>query len=111
MTHVKTSPYYPQSNGKIERWFKTLKGECIRVTTPLTLEDARRLVAEFVTDYNTVRLHSAIAYITPADNLAGRTEAIWAARRQKLAQADARRRDKAEAKEKEFAQSRSAELH
>src|SRR5438309_6604192 len=30
MTHVKTSPYYPQSNGKIERWFKTLKGECIR---------------------------------------------------------------------------------
>src|SRR3954454_24348610 len=46
MTHVKTSPYYPQSNGKIERWFKTLNGECIRVATPLTLEDARRLVAE-----------------------------------------------------------------
>ena len=48
MTHVRTSPYYPQSNGKIERWFKTLKGECIRVTTPLSLEDARRMVAEFV---------------------------------------------------------------
>ena len=57
MTHVKTSPYYPQSNGKIERWFKTLKGGCIRVKTPLSLEDARRLVAEFVTYYNTVRLH------------------------------------------------------
>jgi len=28
MTHVRTSPYYPQSNGKIERWHKTLKGEC-----------------------------------------------------------------------------------
>jgi putative transposase len=109
MTHVKTSPYYPQSNGKIERWFKTLKGECIRVATPLTLEDARRLVAEFVTYYNTVRLHSAIAYITPADKLAGRAEAIWAARREKLAQADARRR--AKTKEKEFAQSRSPELH
>jgi putative transposase len=25
MTHVRTSPYYPQSNGKIERWHKTLK--------------------------------------------------------------------------------------
>ena len=44
MTHVKTSPYYPQSNGKIERWHKSLKGECIRPGTPLSLEDARRLV-------------------------------------------------------------------
>ena len=45
MTHVRTSPYYPQSNGKIERWHKSLKGECIRPGTPLSLEDARRLVA------------------------------------------------------------------
>ena len=103
MTHVRTSPYYPQSNGKMERWFKTLKGECIRVKTPLSLEDARRLVAEFVNHYNTVRLHSAIAYVTPADKLAGRAEAIWAARKQKLATANARRR--AKAKEKEFARS------
>jgi hypothetical protein len=73
------------------------------------LEDARRLVAEFVTYYNTVRLHSAIAYITPADKLAGRSEAIWAARREKLAQADARRR--AKAREKAFAPSPSPELH
>jgi len=29
MTHVRTSPYYPQSNGKIERWHKSLKSECI----------------------------------------------------------------------------------
>ncbi len=35
MTHVRTSPYYPQSNGKIERWHKSLKGECIRPGTPL----------------------------------------------------------------------------
>jgi putative transposase len=109
MTHVKTSPYYPQSNGKIERWFKTLKGECIRVATPLTVEDVQRLVAEFVNHYNTVRLHSAIAYITPADKLAGRAETIWAARRQKLAQAEARRRTQAQ--EKTFAPVPSPELH
>ena len=30
MTHVRTSLFYPQSNGKIERWHKSLKGECIR---------------------------------------------------------------------------------
>src|SRR5690348_2986994 len=96
MSHVKTSPYYPQSNGKMERWFKTLKGECIRVKTPLSLDDARRLVAEFVAHYNTVRLHSAIGYVTPADKLAGRAEHIWAARRRKLAAASARRRAQAD---------------
>ena len=93
--------YYPQSNRKLERWFKTLKGECIRVKTPLSLKDARRLVAEFVSYYNNVRLHSAIAYITPSDKLAGRAEAIWVARRQKLAAANAKRR--AKTKDKAFA--------
>jgi transposase InsO family protein len=92
MTHVRTSPYYPQSNGKMERWFKTLKAECIRVQTPLSLEDARRLVAEFAAYYNTVRLHSAIGYVTPADKLAGRAEAIWTERKRKLTVAAARRR-------------------
>jgi putative transposase len=95
MTHVRTSPYYPQSNGKMERWYKTLKGGCIRVKTPLSLADARRLVTEFVEYYNRVRLHSAIAYITPMDKLAGRAEAIWTARKQKLAKAAATRRAKA----------------
>ena len=71
MTHVRTSPYYPQSNGKLERWHETLKGECIRPGHAARLEDARRLVARFVEHYNTVRLHSAIGYVTPADKLAG----------------------------------------
>ncbi len=75
----------------------------------LSLEDARRLVAEFVTYYNTVRLHSAIGYVTPADKLAGRAEAIWAARKEKLATAGARRRAKAE--EKEIARPQSSEVH
>src|SRR5438309_12103016 len=44
LTHVRTSPFYPQSNGKIERWHKSLKQECIRPLTPLTLDDACRLI-------------------------------------------------------------------
>ena len=109
MTHVRTSFYYPQSNGKMERWYKTLKTGCIRLTTPLSLEDARRLVVAFVTYYNTVRLHSAIAYIAPADKLAGRAEAIWSARRQKLAAADARRR--AKTKDSEVDQAQCCDVH
>lgn len=92
MTHVKTSPYYPQSNGKIERWHKSLKTECIRPKTPLSLEDARRVVDEFVVDYNTVRLHSAIGYVTPQDMLEGRQAAIHIERDKKLEAAREQRR-------------------
>jgi len=84
MTHVRTSPYYPQSNGKLERYHRTIKADGIRPNTPLSLDDARRIVSKFVTRYNTARLHSAIGYITPADKLAGRAEAILAARQAKL---------------------------
>ena len=87
MTHVRTSPYYPQSNGKIERWHKSLKGECIRPGTPLTPEDARRLIQQYVDHYNTVRLHSAIGFVTPAEMLAGRQKEIHAARDRKLEEA------------------------
>lgn len=84
MTHVRTSPYYPQSNGKIERWHKTLKGDAIRPGQPDSLKKARSLVARFTEHYNTVRLHSAIGYVTPADFMAGRSAEIWAARDAKL---------------------------
>jgi putative transposase len=92
MTHVKTSPYYPQSNGKIERWHKTLKGDCIRVKVPLSLDDARRIVTDYVVHYNTTRLHSAIGYITPHDKLQGRDKEIHAERDRKLAEARERRK-------------------
>jgi len=91
MTHVRTSPYYPQSNGKKERWFGTLKRECIRPQTPLSLSEARRLVARFVEHYNTVRLHSAIGYVTPADKLLGLEAVIHTQRDDKLEEARGRR--------------------
>lgn len=91
MTHVRTSPYYPQSNGKIERWHQTIKQDCIRPHVPLSLEEARRLVERFVDDYNHRRLHSAIGYVTPADKLAGREQTIFDERDRKLAEARERR--------------------
>ena len=92
MTHVRTSPYYPQSNGKMERWYQTCKGTTLRLTPPDSPERARRMVGGFVQHYNHERLHSAIGFITPADYLAGRAEAIQGARQQKLVAARARRR-------------------
>jgi transposase InsO family protein len=63
---------YPHSNGKIERLHKSLKEECIRPGTPLSLDDARRLVSGYGDRYNNVRLNSATGYITPRDILAER---------------------------------------
>ena len=58
--------------------------ECIRPLTPLTAEDTRRLIQSYVDRYNTVRLHSAIGYVTPEAMLNGQQAAIHAARDQKL---------------------------
>ena len=91
MDHVRTSPYYPQSNGKLERWHKSLKSECIRPKTPLNLDEARRLVSTYVDHYNQHRLHSAIGYIAPADKLAGRAPEILENRERKLSKARAQR--------------------
>ncbi len=87
MTHVRTSPFYPQSNGKIERYHRTVKSRCIRPATPLSIDDARRAVDRFVTHDNTTRLHSAIGYVTPLDMLEGRQKSILEARDRKLEEA------------------------
>lgn len=93
MTHVRTSPYYPQSNGKIERWHKSLKTEAVRVNAPGSFDEAKRVVGKFVEHYNGARLHSAIGYITPNDFLAGRQQEILATRDARLEAARERRRE------------------
>jgi transposase InsO family protein len=91
LSHVRTSPYYPQSNGKLERFHGILKQECIRPSCPATIEEAERRVREFVEHYNNVRLNSAIGYITPADKLAGLDGVIADERDRKLEEARKRR--------------------
>jgi len=97
MSHVKISPYYPQSNGKIERWHKTLKHDALRPAQPRTLEEARTVTAHFIEHYNHVRLHSAIGYIAPLDFMAGRAPHIWSERDRKLEAARERRRQRRKA--------------
>ena len=93
MTHVRTAPYYPQSNGKLERWNKSIKSECIRPGVPLSLDDAERLITQYVHVYNEQRLHSSIGYITPKDMLEGRQKQIHAERDRKLEQARKQREE------------------
>ena len=72
LSHVMTSPYYPQSNGKLERFHYSIKAECIRKKVSFDLEQAKRVVSEYTRYYNHERLHSAIGYITPIDMLNGK---------------------------------------
>jgi putative transposase len=100
LSHVRTAPFYPQSNGKIERFHKTLKQDAIRPAAPQSRQEAERVVTAFVEHYNAVRLHSAIGYVTPADFLAGRHKEILAERDRKLALArDQRARRRAQARQ------------
>ena len=93
MRHVRTSRCYPQSNGKLERWYSSLKQECIRPKTPLSLEDARGTVSDFVFHYNNVRLHSTLGYVAPVKKLLNLDKQIFAERDRKLSEARERRRE------------------
>ena len=87
MTHVMTSPYYPQSNGKIERWHRTIKEKCIRPKQPKTIEEAKEIVTNWILHYNDVRLHSAIGYVSPTDMMEGKASEIHKLRDEKFEKA------------------------
>jgi putative transposase len=91
VTHVRTSPYYPQSNGKLERWHGSLKRECVRPSAASSFGEAEHRISLYVDHYNNVRLHSALGYVTPADKLISLEKEIYAERDRKLAEARERR--------------------
>ena len=91
-SHVRTSLYYPQSNGKLERFHKSIKSECIRKEPILSIEDARKVIERYINVYNSQRLHSAIGWITPLDKLRGRELEIFEQRDKKLETAREKRK-------------------
>lgn len=92
LQHVRTSIAYPQSNGKIERYHRTLSEECLRQKSFLDLADARRQIARFVERYNTERLHSSLFYLTPQEVFNGQMQERLCEREQKLQRAAQLRR-------------------
>lgn len=87
LQHVKTSIAYPQANGKIEIFHKTINNECLKTTSLIDLDDARKQIAAFIKKYNSQRLHSSLFYLTPEDFLFGRVDEKLKQRNAKLEQA------------------------
>ena len=101
-THVMTSAYYPQSNGKIERFHQSFKNECYRKKVPLDKEQAMKIIAEYVRYYNEERLHSALNYITPKDKMNGRDKEILKLRDERLKNARIQRLERNQNQVKEI---------
>lgn len=90
-THVKTSINYPKANGKIERFHRTIGEECLRIKSPVTVDDFRIYIEDYINFYNTKRLHASINYLTPEDYLLGRKQERLVERELKLENAEVKR--------------------
>lgn len=84
LKHIRTSVRHPQSNGKLERFHKSIKTEKIRVSSFLNAKDAREQVSDYIRYYNEQRLHSAIYYLTPKEVFEGKMGKRLAERKEKL---------------------------
>jgi len=87
LTHIRTSVAYPQSNGKLERFHRSIGIECFHTNSFISIEDARSIIAKYIEYYNMTRLHSSLYYLTPEDFLLGRQKDKIALREQKLQKA------------------------
>ena len=72
LTHVRTAPYNPESNGKVERSHGTIKKECIRKKALLDQYPAKIIIGSYIALYINQRLHSANPLNRTRYQLAGR---------------------------------------
>jgi transposase InsO family protein len=67
IAHHLLRPYAPQSNGKVERFFRTVNDECLHVRPLFTFAARSRAVDDFVWYYNHERPHFSLAGMTPVE--------------------------------------------
>ena len=75
MQHVRGKPYHPQTQGKIERYHRTMKN-VVKLENYWLPGDLKRKLASFVTWYNTQRYHESLQNLTPQDVYVGRGREI-----------------------------------
>tara|TARA_B110000014_G_scaffold164780_1_gene116415 strand:- start:67 stop:1062 length:996 start_codon:yes stop_codon:yes gene_type:complete len=75
MTHTRGRPYHPQTQGKIERWHRSMKNQILLDNYYFTSELEEQL-QKFVSYYNHERYHESLNNLTPADVFYGRGEEI-----------------------------------
>jgi transposase InsO family protein len=75
--HTYTRPYHPQSNGKIERFWRIVNQECLfHLNFGQTLDTFSSELNGFLYRYNYQRRHGALNYLTPLDRLRAVTELL-----------------------------------
>ena len=79
--HIRSAPFHPQTNGKIERYQQSLKKQVNQLTYALP-DKLEKAIADFVDYYNHRRYHIALGNVTPADVLYGRREEILERRKE-----------------------------
>jgi transposase InsO family protein len=79
MTHTRGKPYHPMTQGKIERYHRSMKNQLLLENYYLPGQLEARL-AEFVAYYNNCRYHESLNNLTPADIYFGRAQTILARR-------------------------------
>lgn len=82
MEHVRGAPYHPMTQGKIERWHRTMKN-VVRLENYYSPEELEAAIARFVEYYNNERYHESLENVTPADVYYGRNEEVIT-RREKI---------------------------
>lgn len=73
--HTRGKPYHPMTQGKIERWHRSLKNRILLENYYLP-GDLEREIGEFVTHYNQRRYHESLDNLTPEDVWLGRGQGI-----------------------------------
>ena len=92
LRHVIASPYHPQTNGKIERYHRSIKGELSLLPYEMP-GDLEKAISAFVEYYNYRRYHEGLGDVTPYDVYTGRHLEIILKRKEAKSRTLTTRRD------------------
>jgi len=90
LTHIRGAPYHPMTQGKIERYHRSMKN-VVKLQTFYFPWELEQTIEDFVVYYNNERYHESLDNLTPADVYFGRAEEVKT-RREHIKQATLEKR-------------------